>query len=78
LSARRSSSSKEKAELKIGVRIAGGVLIIAGVVWFLQGINILPGSFMTGQIEWAVYGALAALAGVGLIVWGRRGGKSKS
>jgi hypothetical protein len=24
-----------------------------GVIWFLQGINLLPGRFMTGQLRWA-------------------------
>ncbi|TAK14135.1 MAG: hypothetical protein EPO32_03025 [Anaerolineae bacterium] len=50
----------------------GILLIFVGAVWFLQGINILPGSFMTGQIQWAVYGALAAALGLGLIARARR------
>ncbi len=64
--------------MKILLRVAGGFLILAGVVWLLQGINIIPGSFMTGQLKWALYGALTAAAGVGLIVWSGRGGKSRS
>ena len=51
--------------MKIVLSIIGVLLILAGGVWFLQGINILPGSFMTGQIQWAFYGALAAILGVG-------------
>jgi hypothetical protein len=58
--------------MKTAVTISGILLILVGGVWFLQGINILPGSFMTGQIQWAVYGALAILVGVGLIVFGNR------
>jgi hypothetical protein len=58
--------------MKTAVTISGILLILVGGVWFLQGINILPGSFMTGQIQWAVYGALAILVGVGLIVSGNR------
>lgn len=42
------------------------LLIIAGGVWFLQGINLLPGSFMTGQIQWAIYDGISILAGIGL------------
>ena len=38
-----------------------------GGVWFLQGINMLPGSFMTGQIRWAVYGDIAVIVGVILL-----------
>jgi len=54
--------------------IIGVLLLLVGLVWFLQGINILPGSFMTGQPQWAIYGALAMLAGIGILVYGRRRG----
>jgi len=37
---------------------------LAGVVWFLQGINFLPGSFMTGDVRWAYYGVMSIIAGV--------------
>lgn len=59
--------------MKRTLNIAGGLLILVGLIWFLQGINILPGSVMTGQIEWAVYGSLAAALGLGLIARARRG-----
>lgn len=51
--------------------VLGGLLILAGGVWFLQGINILPGSFMTGQIQWAYNGAIAIAIGLALILFGR-------
>ncbi len=53
--------------------IVGALLVLMGGVWILQGINVLPGSFMTGQTKWAVYGVLTAVAGIVLIVLGRRG-----
>jgi hypothetical protein len=43
--------------------------ILAGVLFFFQGIGVVPGSFMTGRSEWAVIGAAlvaGALALVGL------------
>ncbi len=49
------------------------LLVLTGIVWFLQGINILPGSFMTGQIQWAVAGVVSALIGAGLAFALRRG-----
>jgi hypothetical protein len=49
---------------KIVLNIAGTLAVLMGGVWFLQGINVLPGSFMTGQIRWAVYGAMAMALGV--------------
>ncbi len=50
----------------------GIVLSIIGTVWILQGIGLLPGSFMTGQFEWAIYGALTVAAGVVLSRFRRR------
>jgi hypothetical protein len=37
--------------MKIALSIFGVLLILAGSVWFLQGISVLPGSVMTGQIQ---------------------------
>jgi len=50
--------------MKIVFNILGVLMVVMGTIWFLQGINILPGSFMTGQIKWAVYGGLAIAVGV--------------
>ena len=59
--------------MRMLMTIVGVLLVLMGGVWILQGINILPGSFMTGQTKWAVYGALTVVAGIVLIVLGRRG-----
>jgi hypothetical protein len=53
--------------MRIVQTIVGGVLALMGVIWFLQGVNILPGSFMTGQTRWAVYGGLAVIIGVATV-----------
>ena len=58
--------------MKLVLTVAGVLMMLMGGVWILQGINILPGSFMTGQMQWAVYGCILALAGIGVIVWARR------
>lgn len=58
--------------MKIILRIIATILILIGGVWFLQGVNVLPGSFMTGQPQWALYGGLAVLAGIGVFVYTRR------
>ncbi len=57
--------------MRIAFNIAGALLLIVGCVWFLQGINVIPGSFMTGQTTWAVYGAVALIAGIGLLIAAR-------
>lgn len=64
--------------MKIFLNVLAALLILAGGVWFLQGINILPGSFMTGQIQWALYGIIAILVGIGLLVYARRRGSPPS
>jgi len=55
--------------MRWGPTVVGLVLLLTGVVWFLQGIRILPGSFMTGSRFWAVTGAVLVLAGIA-ILWG--------
>jgi hypothetical protein len=52
--------------------IVGLLLVLMGGVWILQGINVLPGSFMTGQTRWAVIGAICAAIGIALVMLARR------
>lgn len=52
--------------------VIGAILIFFGAIWFLQGINVLPGSFMTGQTQWAIYGGISFVIGVFLLSKGRR------
>jgi hypothetical protein len=58
--------------MKIVGTVAGGLLALIGCVWFLQGINVLPGSFMTGQTKWAVYGVLTLVIGLAVLWYSRR------
>lgn len=53
-------------------RLAGVALVAIGAVWLLQGLRVLPGSFMTGSLLWAVIGAVCILVGGGLLYWGSR------
>ncbi len=52
------------------MRVVRGVLVLCmvlGVVWIGQGIGLIRGSFMTGEIVWSVIGAiLAAVAALAL------------
>ena len=50
----------------------GAVLVLVGVVWFLQGIDVLGGSGMSGKTLWAVVGPVVALVGAGALVLGLR------
>jgi len=58
--------------MKIALNILGGLLLLFGTTWFLQGINILPGSFMTGDLHWAVYGGIAIVVGVAVLLKANR------
>lgn len=55
--------------LRILATIVSGPLLLVGIIWVLQGLNVLPGSFMTGRIIWAVYGAPMVIVGAGLVWW---------
>ena len=52
--------------------IIGILLILVGGIFFLQGVNVLPGSSMTGDPQWAINGGIMIVAGIGLLVWARR------
>jgi hypothetical protein len=58
-------------------KVLGVLMVLGGGVWILQGINLLPGSFMTGDPRWAVRGAVLAVLGIILfVVASRRGPRS--
>lgn len=61
--------------MKIASTIFGVLLALIGIVWILQGLNVLPGSFMTGQIQWVAYGTIALAIGCMLLYVSRRGGQ---
>ncbi len=63
--------------MRIVIRVVGVLLVIVGCIWFLQGVNVLPGSFMTGQIRWAVYGAISVVAGIVVLIAAAKGRKPK-
>jgi len=58
--------------MKTTFKILGILLMLIGIVWSLQGINVLPGSFMTGQIQWVAYGAIAFVVGLVLLIISRK------
>ena len=52
--------------------IVGGLMVLMGGTWLLQGVGILPGSFMTGQTFWAIVGAALLVVGMALCYLGSR------
>jgi hypothetical protein len=55
--------------VRVLATIFSGPFLLMGLIWILQGINLLPGSFMTGHIQWAIYGAILAVVGAALVWW---------
>jgi hypothetical protein len=61
-------SPGRRIAIRLAVRIVAMLALLAGGVFFFQGIGIIPGSFMTGRSEWAVIGA-ALVAGAAALYW---------
>ena len=55
--------------------IVGAVLVLLGLVWAGQGLNLIGGSFMTGQTQWLVIGVIVAIVGLAILGWTNRGGR---
>ena len=50
--------------------LLGLAMVLMGGIWILQGFNIaFLNSFMANQRQWALYGAILLLFGVGQVVW---------
>jgi hypothetical protein len=55
--------------MKIIVAVVGALLVFLGGVWALQGLNILGGSYMSGNMQWVIIGGIAFIGGVLLLVF---------
>jgi hypothetical protein len=45
----------------------GGILLLVGLIWIGQGLNILRGSGMSGHAIYAVLGLVVAIIGLALL-----------
>ena len=52
--------------------ILGVLAVLIGAVWTLQGLNILGGSVMSGNLTFAVIGPIVGIVGLILIAFGAR------
>ncbi len=43
--------------------VGGALLVLIGIVWILQGFNVIRGSGMSGHVQYAVLGLVAILFG---------------
>ncbi len=64
--------------MKLALNIIGALAIVMGVIWILQGANIVAGvpvlskSFMMGKTTWIGNGAWLVAFAAGLLVWNNR------
>jgi len=48
--------------------VIGVLALIAGIIWTLQGLNVIGGSSMSGQTMWAIIGPIVGIIGLGLLI----------
>lgn len=61
---------------KLALMILGVILLLAGIVFSLQGANIITGSsLMSGNSTYIYVGAVVAIIGLALLVLSSRSGK---
>ena len=60
---------------RLALAVLGGILLLAGIVFSLQGANIIIGSsLMSGNSAYIYVGAVVALIGLALLALSSRGG----
>jgi uncharacterized integral membrane protein len=58
------------------VTVIGVVLALLGLLWFLQGVGVVGGSFMSGEPVWAIIGLILLVLAGRLLVEALRGNRS--
>jgi len=52
--------------------LLGAIAVVLGVVWTLQGLDVLGGSAMSGDSTWAIVGPIVAVVGMLIFLFGLR------
>ena len=58
--------------VRITMTVVGVLLLLTGGVWIGQGLNLIPGSVMTGDKTWFYVGIIAVIVGVISLILGLR------
>ena len=56
--------------MRLVLVVFGVLFLLAGLVWALQGVGVLQGSFMSNNPTWVWIGGITAIAGLGIAVLG--------
>jgi hypothetical protein len=57
---------------RIALVVVGALAVVTGGVWIGQGLNLIPGSVMTGDKTWFYIGLVVLAVGVVLLLTGLR------
>jgi uncharacterized integral membrane protein len=73
-----SALEEEIASMKVRLPflVPGVLLLLIGLLWILQGANVLQGAFMSGKAMWLVIGIIVAVVGLVLGYFGLGLGRS--
>ena len=55
--------------------VAGVVMVLIGLLWTLQGLDVITGSSMSGTTTWSIIGPIVLLVGAFVMSVGIRGRK---
>lgn len=58
--------------MRVVLLVVGVLAVLTGLVWTLQGLDVMSGSAMSGKTLWAVVGPIVGVVGLVLIVLGAR------
>ncbi len=58
--------------VRITMTVVGVLALLTGGIWIGQGLNVIPGSVMTGDKTWFYVGTIVVVVGVVLLVLGLR------
>jgi hypothetical protein len=64
--------------MRVLIMVAGALIAVAGIVWTLQGVGDIGGSFMSGNSLWAIIGPVTAIAGLAVAGSGLLSYRSRS
>ena len=58
--------------------VVAAILVLAGGIFFLQGMRVLPSALMYGKPEWVIIGSIMVVVGLALgVMVNRRGARTK-
>ncbi len=60
------------------VRMIAVIALLLGLLWTLQGAEVLGGSAMSGERSWLIAGVISMVVGLGLLAWTATAARSRS